>query len=84
MIDIILSFLLMKNEVDSDGYLEIGFPFTVLRKTNGKMFNGTQGGFIWSGLLLNLLIIFAISLGFFYIYKKIFRPSKANRKDIGS
>lgn len=70
LFDIVISLVLMRNDLESDGYLEIGFPFTVFRVTNGKMVTEKNNGFLWEGLFFNIFIIIVISFLFVVLIRK--------------
>ncbi len=54
---LIASFSFGKFEASSDGYNEIGFPFTFYRSFSGKCFDCKETGFLLEWFLLDSLII---------------------------
>ena len=64
IIHIILSICFMKNELESDGYLEIGFPKVVYKTTNSKQIAVSENGFFVSHFLINIFIILFLSFLF--------------------
>ena len=70
---IILSIIFTKSELANDGYFEFGFPFSMYRTTNAKTFNNPTIGFLSKGFLLNLLVLFLLSISTVYILRKIKR-----------
>ena len=63
---ILLSFLFGKFQAASDGYNEIGFPFTFYRVIGGKCIECKEAGFLWSPFIYDILIVFFVS--FFVLF----------------
>ena len=55
------SFLFGKFWASSDGYNEIGFPFTFYRTFSGKCFDCNETGFFLGGFLLDFLIVLIVT-----------------------
>jgi hypothetical protein len=68
---LILSVLFGRFNSSSDGYNEIGFPFTFYRSFSGKCFNCKVLGLLGKELLLDIVILIVITFIFQIVVKKI-------------
>lgn len=57
---LILSSVLGRYEEASDGFTEIGLPFTFYRGFSGKCFGCPSTGVLWKGLIADFLIVLAV------------------------
>jgi len=58
---LVVSFLFGKFEASSDGYNEIGFPFTFYRTFSGKCFDCKETGFLLGWFLLDFLSVLIVA-----------------------
>jgi len=70
----LINYVFSKNDLDSDGFFEIGIPFTFYKEYAGLYSNGyAAAGLLWKGLVADVLFIFLLFLLFFYIRRRVRR-----------
>lgn len=62
LIQAALTAIFMKNELPSDGFLEVGFPFIFYKSTNGKVFSTEGLGFAYRPFILDLVFLVVMAL----------------------
>jgi len=70
---VILNVVFSCNQLASDGFLEVGFPFVFYREFNGKCFDCEfeQGFLIWKFLMNLLLLIVVVFTAEFFLKKRV-------------
>ena len=70
---LVLTVLLIKDDLQSDGYLEVGFPFTFYKTTHGKFDGTVKLGFFIDKFIFDLFLVFLFVIIVYLIIRSIKR-----------